>query len=363
MLRGKYNATGQRLCTRQGCHDPVVNGVDCERHAEVRVETRLKQTIGKLGSGTKRLWKVLSPGNMTAFLEESVFCPNSGWHTQRQWVTIASSMTSEDYTGPDVFFLDTETIKHPGEPPIMLSIAIINARGRLMLHETVDYKKSIAQLTMGLPSRFVAYAMRIYGVTTAASRTSGIPPEELRRRMETDVGITPNCMLVEWSLNGWDWLALKALFRRHDGVLPTTFICGPNLLRAVGYPGPRDLMTVFYLFWPSSGIVATHHTADIDTIKLYAVIFALLSGSREVPDCIKIHLELGETVSQQSPRFQHGGDASDEDEEGLDEEGLYDDYDDDDDEYDLFSENMYTSDEDEEEDDYTVPSRSKKKQK
>lgn len=372
MLRGKYNAAGQRLCTRQGCHEPVVDGLDCDRHAQLRLEKRLERSMNRLKpghSGMKKLWKVLSAGNMTTFLEESVFCVNPGWHKQRQWVTIASSMTCTDYTGPGVFFLDTETIKVPGEPMTILSIAIINAQGQLMLHEKVDYQKSIEELTAGLPGRLVAYAMRIYGVTTAASRTSGITPEELRRRMKIDLGITPNCMLVEWSLNGWDWRALKALFYGEDGVIPETYTRGQDLLKAVGYHGPKDLMTLFYLFWPSSGIVGKHHTADIDTIKLYAVIFPILSGKRGLPDCIRIHLKLGENTSYQSPSLPDDGNKSEEDDAYAYEDQDGDEEDDDneddyyeDDEYELFSEYVHTSDEDDE-DDHEAPSRSKRRRK
>lgn len=93
-------------------------------------------------------------------------------------------------------------------------------------------------------------------------------------------------LMVEWSISGWGWRALRSTFREHS--VPEAYLCGIDLLRMVGYCSPMDLLTLFYLLFPDSPLNRHHHWALIDTQKLLFVLEGILTGGQA------LKLDIGE---------------------------------------------------------------------
>lgn len=198
-------------------------------------------------------------------------------------------MLTDEYAGPPVFFIDTESIRPSGSQPLILSITMLDAKGNTILNNaTVDYGQRIGELCQGLPDASRTYAMRIYKVQSGASRTHGLKPQDLTKSLK-ELGLRRNSIIVEWSTSGWDWRALQRLYGDDDH-LPATPTTAPRILREAGYQGSIALAVVFYYLFPYSPLCQVHHDSDIDTFKLYAVVFHLLSKGRPLPAVVAVHI-------------------------------------------------------------------------
>lgn len=295
--RGLYTADGSRLCTAARCFNTVADALDCEYHAGERrrraiaQQLRRSQRRGANGGPAwrQRLWKVVSPADMGTFFGSLHALPEPGWLRREVWRTVADSMLLDAYAGPPVLFLDTESIRPRGHEPLILSISVVDAKGNTVLPPTtVDYGRRIGDLCQGITEGHRSYAVRMYKAHSGAAWTHGRTPQELVQVLK-DLGLRRGSVLVEWSTSGWDWRAVKRLYGQDDD-LPVTYAKGPDLLRAVGYSGPLNLMTVFYFLWPRSPLARVHHESDIDTFKLYAVVYHLLSRGRPLPAAIQDHV-------------------------------------------------------------------------
>lgn len=290
--RGLYTADGSRLCTAARCFNTTADASLCEHHASEKQRKRIERQVARVTTQKpgwrRRIWKIVSPADMGQFFVDLHHLAEPGWMRHEVWRTVTDSMLSDTYTGPAVFFLDTESIRPSGSDPIILSITVLDARGNTILPPTtVDYGQRIGELCQGVQEQHRSYAIRIYGAQNGAMRTHGTTPQELTRVLK-GLGLRRESILVEWSMSGWDWRAVKKLYGDDD--LPVTYTRAPDILRAVAYQGPLDLVTVFYLLWPRSPLRLVHHDSDIDTFKLYAVVFRLLSRGQPLPEPIRGHI-------------------------------------------------------------------------
>lgn len=285
--RGKYNADGSRLCTVNNCRNPLADGIDCEEHARVRLERRLKRERQRADDRAQHLvvglWKIVSPTDMELWVS-SLDSIRASWGNHPAWADVTRALRAGPAGGKAVYVVDTESIlavtgEDRPRQPLVLELAVVDASGVTKLATTIQHgDKTISAVCKGQQERFLAYACRIYGAPDGSHKTKGTPPDAIKREM---VALKlQDSLMVEWSTSGWDWRALRHTFG--EASVPETYLRGNDLLRMAGYHGPMDLATLFHLLFPESPLNKRHHRALVDAQKLLLVLERILTGRQSL---------------------------------------------------------------------------------
>lgn len=278
----KYSSTGQRLCAKYGCFEPLKTAVDCEKHDEKRRQdavtarqvrlARLRDAGEDAPTRTKQssLWAILSPDDVGVFFSNLTGAQISS--AGATWVRVSESMTAEDYEGPSVFHIDTESTligdKSKGRVLVPLEVAILDRSGDPVINTVVDYGKSIQDLMQGCEPQHIAKACVIYGASDATAMTHGLTPEQLHQRLLA-IGLGRQSILVEHSKADWDRKALATICGEDT---PQQSINTFQLLRTLHYSGPLALQMMFMVCFPGSKLHSMHHRALWDVCKMFTVL-------------------------------------------------------------------------------------------
>lgn len=288
--RGKYNADGTRLCPSNSCREPVLNGVECEQHSQLRGARRMEAKKARLRAygaqptsrKSGRIWRILSPGDMQSFLSTLHRLPRCPWAADETWSAVAEALSGRP-AARNIFLVDTETVI-VGHEPKVLELAVLGADGRLAFSSTIDHGKAVSELCEGIGQQFLGYAIGIYrkdGTQQAhgLQPTHGATPAQTAREL-VKLGLgRADAVLIEWSENGWDWRAIRTLCGAN--ALPPGYLRAEEIFRRCGYQGPMDLETLYYLCFPEGPLRDKHHRAVWDVEKLYEVVRHLLRARQQ----------------------------------------------------------------------------------
>ncbi|KAG4419819.1 hypothetical protein IFR04_007038 [Cadophora malorum] len=280
MWTGRIDEEGNRVCdAARRCTLPVLEPYyQCEEHfmlargrqkaqrrkAELRnVLNSSRASYGKAG------FKISTSAQLAKFLTGKSISS-----TGSQWTRVRNALLEEQGVDPGkVLFLDTEFCSCKDGPPILMEVAVVDGRGRVVFETVINHEMTVAELASraiaGCPHMGAACVAKVYGKVLEA-RTPGITLSGLADAIED---LFAGAVVLEWSKSLCDYHTLyKALSTiGRQGVLPAKESWLRPLLewRKI-VPGLSSwaLEWSFDLMFPESDL-KSHHRARVDALKLF----------------------------------------------------------------------------------------------
>lgn len=290
----KYNIKGQRLCSNMRCSQRLTTANLCQNHEDEYKEMLLLRRLQKSGavamgpradprrlSKLGRLSTVLSKEEVGEIFSALAKVRRRPWRMHTQWRHVEDSMTEDDYAGPFVFYTDTESMRiraQPGAQHTVLTpyeIAILDRRGKPILRTPVDWGQRICDVFTNCPPQYINKACTIYGAESASQMTNGMTPQEIIGRLRKVGFFSPGAILIEHSTSKWDWTAISLVVGENN--MPQVALQTFDLLKMMGWTGPENLQTLYFMMYPESKINSKHHRAFWDVAKMYIFIKCVFS--------------------------------------------------------------------------------------
>lgn len=332
----KYDQQGERSCTSKGCSQALSTPLYCEDHHKKYMkkvfDNRIRKSRDQQRAQRKKQVKFKPLSRLLTKEEVSkIFTGLAGlrhppWlaHADgKHWENAAASK-DDDYQGPPVFGADTESEGTPfygrdeKEKITPFEICILNGRGEAILHTPVNWGRTIADLVDGLDHGQISKVCQIYGVTDTSHQTTGMTPDEITDQLIKLGFNAPGAVLVEHSMSRFDWKAIALVVGENNmPVSLNTF----DLLKLIGWTGPTNLQTLYYLIYPDSPINVKHHRALWDVVKMHIIEQCIFQG-RVVPEsefadliqaCLAFNWRSNASLPRESPR-EHASPSEWEDE-------------------------------------------------
>lgn len=258
----KYTIGGVHLCRRGGCRAPVATIWHCRYHAD---QTARRSIRGQRRLGTL---KIAAPGVVAELtgrdpVTKKLVCP--------RWTAVRRAICRDLATPlPPVFFVDTESVYDiQSRGFLVCEIAVRSAANQVLLCTLVDHGLTYSGFRSRVKPNMYAKLLGLYGFDDRNSYTHGMTPAQVAARL-VELGMLPEALMIEWSLNGFDLNAMRHTF--DAAILPSTALLGHRLWRDPGLPGGVALLPLFASAFPGSPLNQTHHRADIDSEKLFFMV-------------------------------------------------------------------------------------------